>query len=32
LSSSKQVFKSGSATEKFPAVGFRYAVSIGYRF
>jgi hypothetical protein len=32
LSSSKQVYKSGSATEKFPAVGFRYAVSIGYRF
>ena len=32
LSSSKSVIKSGSATEKFPAVGFRYAVSIGYRF
>jgi len=32
LSSSKQVFKSGSATEKFPAIGFRYAVSIGYKF
>src|SRR5258705_5288604 len=27
LSSSKQVYKNGSATEKFPAVGFRYAVS-----
>jgi Protein of unknown function (DUF3575) len=32
LSSSKQVYSNGSATEKFPAVGFRYAVSIGYRF
>jgi hypothetical protein len=32
LSSSKQVYSSGSATEKFPAVGFRYAVSIGYKF
>ena len=32
LSSSKQVYKNGSASEKFPAVGFRYAVSIGYRF
>jgi len=32
LSTSKQVYSSGSATEKFPAVGFRYAVSIGYRF
>ena len=32
LSSSKQVYSSGSATEKFPAIGFRYAVSIGYRF
>ena len=32
LSSSKQVYKNGSATEKFPAIGFRYAVSIGYRF
>jgi hypothetical protein len=32
LSSSKEVVSSGSATEKFPAIGFRYAVSIGYRF
>ena len=32
LTSSKTVYKSGSATEKFPAIGFRYAVSIGYRF
>jgi hypothetical protein len=32
LSSSKQIYSSGSATEKFPAIGFRYAVSIGYRF
>jgi len=32
LTSSKQVYSSGSATEKFPAVGFRYAVSIGYKF
>ncbi|HET7001429.1 MAG TPA: DUF3575 domain-containing protein [Puia sp.] len=32
LSSSKQVYSSGSATEKFPAIGFRYTVSIGYRF
>ena len=32
LSSSNQVIKNGSATEKFPAVGFRYAVSIGYKF
>jgi hypothetical protein len=32
LSSSKTVYSSGSATEKFPAIGFRYAVSIGYKF
>jgi len=32
LSSSKEVVSSGSATEKFPAIGFRYAVSIGYKF
>ena len=32
LSSSKQIYSSGSATEKFPAIGFRYAVSIGYKF
>jgi hypothetical protein len=32
LSSSKSVYSSGSATQKFPAVGFRYTVSIGYRF
>ncbi len=32
LSSSKQVYSNGSATEKFPAIGFRYAVSIGYKF
>jgi len=32
LTSSKQVYSNGSATEKFPAIGFRYAVSIGYRF
>jgi hypothetical protein len=32
LTSSKSVYKNGSATQKFPAVGFRYAVSIGYSF
>lgn len=32
LSSSKTVYSSGSASAKFPAIGFRYAVSIGYRF
>ena len=32
LSSSKQIYSNGSATEKFPAIGFRYAVSIGYKF
>jgi hypothetical protein len=32
LSSSKQVYSYGSATEKFPAVGFRYTGSIGYRY
>jgi hypothetical protein len=32
LSSSKTVYGSGVATTKFPAVGFRYAVSIGYSF
>jgi hypothetical protein len=32
LSSAKTVTSSGSATQKFPAVGFRYAVSIGYMF
>jgi hypothetical protein len=32
LSSSKTVFKSGVATQNFPAVGFRYTVSIGYMF
>jgi len=30
LSSSKSVYSSGSASQKFPAVGFRYAVSIGF--
>ena len=32
LSTSKTVFKSGVASSKFPAVGFRYAVSIGFMF
>jgi hypothetical protein len=32
LSSSKTVFKSGVASSKFPAVGFRYVVSIGFMF
>ena len=32
LSSSKSVYSSGSASQKFPAIGFRYAVSIGYKF
>jgi hypothetical protein len=32
LLSSKQVYSYGSATEKFPAVGFRYTGSIGYRY
>jgi Protein of unknown function (DUF3575) len=32
LSSSKQIYSSGAATEKFPAIGFRYAVSIGFMF
>ncbi len=32
LSSSKTVYKSGVASTKFPAVGFRYTVSIGFMF
>jgi Protein of unknown function (DUF3575) len=32
LSSSKNVYSSGSASQKFPAVGFRYALSIGFNF
>ncbi len=32
LSSSKSVYSSGSASQKFPAIGFRYAVSIGFMF
>jgi hypothetical protein len=32
LSTSKSVYSSGSASQKFPAVGFRYAVSIGFMF
>jgi hypothetical protein len=32
LSTSKTVFKSGVASSKFPAVGFRYAVNIGFMF
>lgn len=32
LSSSRSVYSSGSASQKFPAVGFRYAVSIGFMF
>jgi hypothetical protein len=32
LSSSKTVFSSGSATQKFPLFGFRYVISIGYAF
>jgi hypothetical protein len=32
LSSSKTVFKSGVASSKFPALGFRYVVSIGFMF
>lgn len=32
LSSSKTVYKSGVASSKFPAVGFRYTVSIGFMF
>jgi len=32
LSSSKSVYKSGVASSKFPAVGFRYAISIGFMF
>lgn len=32
LSSSKSVYSSGSASQKFPAVGFRYAVSVGFMF
>lgn len=32
LSSAKQVYSSGSATQKFPAIGFRYAVNIGFMF
>lgn len=32
LSSSKSVYKSGVATSKFPAIGFRYAVNIGFMF
>lgn len=32
LSSSKTVYRSGVASTKFPAVGFRYAVNIGFMF
>jgi hypothetical protein len=32
LSSSKTVYGSGVASTKFPAVGFRYALSIGFMF
>ena len=32
LSSSKTVYRSGVASTKFPAVGFRYTVSIGFMF
>jgi hypothetical protein len=32
LSNGKKFYSSGSATQKFPFVGFRYAVSIGYAF
>jgi hypothetical protein len=32
LSTSKTVYKSGVASAKFPAVGFRYTISIGYMF
>jgi hypothetical protein len=32
LSSSKSVYSSGSASQKFPAIGFRYALSIGFMF
>jgi hypothetical protein len=32
LSTSKTVFKSGVANTKFPALGFRYVVSIGFMF
>jgi Protein of unknown function (DUF3575) len=32
LSSSKSAYSSGSASQKFPAIGFRYAVSIGFMF
>ncbi|HTB26042.1 MAG TPA: DUF3575 domain-containing protein [Puia sp.] len=32
LSSSRSVYSSGSASQKFPAIGFRYAVSIGFMF
>ncbi len=32
LSSGKTVYSSGSATQKIPFLGFRYAISIGYAF
>ncbi len=32
LSTSKTVYKSGVASSKFPAIGFRYAVNIGFMF
>jgi|SRR5579863_875028 len=32
LSTSKEVYRSGVASSKFPAVGFRYAVCIGFMF
>lgn len=32
LSSSKTVYRSGVASTKFPAIGFRYTVSIGFMF
>jgi hypothetical protein len=32
LSTSKTVYKSGVASSKFPAIGFRYAINIGFMF
>jgi Protein of unknown function (DUF3575) len=32
LSNGKKYYSSGSASQKFPFIGFRYAVSIGYAF
>ena len=32
LSNGKQIYSSGNASQKFPAVGFRYSINIGFMF